>query len=81
MGGDLQPGCMADRLLTSLGQPQIICGNLLTCNEQVAEALKSGRLPDPEQYPCVSLFFCDIVGYTDICSMLDFQDILDMLHR
>jgi hypothetical protein len=23
MGGDLQPGCMADRLLTGLGQPQI----------------------------------------------------------
>jgi hypothetical protein len=24
MGGDLQPGCLADRLLTGLGQPQII---------------------------------------------------------
>jgi len=23
MGGDLQPGSLADRLLTSLGQPQI----------------------------------------------------------
>ena len=23
MGGDLQPGCLADRLLTGLGQPQI----------------------------------------------------------
>jgi hypothetical protein len=23
MGGDLQPGCFADRLLTGLGQPQI----------------------------------------------------------
>ena len=22
MGGDLQPGCLADRLLTGLGQPQ-----------------------------------------------------------
>jgi len=22
-GGDLQPGCLADRLLTGLGQPQI----------------------------------------------------------
>jgi len=29
----------------------------------------------------VSLFFCDIVGYTDICSMLEPQQILDMLHR
>ena len=24
MGGDLQPGCLADRLLTGLGQPQKI---------------------------------------------------------
>ena len=24
MGGDLQPGSLADRLLTGLGQPQII---------------------------------------------------------
>jgi len=23
MGDDLQPGCLADRLLTGLGQPQI----------------------------------------------------------
>ena len=23
MGGDLQPGCLADQLLTGLGQPQI----------------------------------------------------------
>jgi hypothetical protein len=23
MGGDLQPDCLADRLLTGLGQPQI----------------------------------------------------------
>jgi len=23
MGGDLQPGCLADRLLTGLGQPKI----------------------------------------------------------
>ena len=23
MGGDLQPGCLADRLLTGLGQPQM----------------------------------------------------------
>jgi hypothetical protein len=23
MGGDLQPGCLADRLLTGLGQPQL----------------------------------------------------------
>jgi len=24
MGGDLQPGCLADRLLTGLGQPQMV---------------------------------------------------------
>eukprot|EP00983_Pelagomonas_calceolata_P027784 872088-Pelagomonas_calceolata.AAC.2 len=48
---------------------------------QVAEALKNGHLPDPEPYPCVSLFFSDIVGYTDLCSKLATHDVMDMLHR
>uniref|UniRef100_A0A7S3VRG4 Guanylate cyclase domain-containing protein n=1 Tax=Dunaliella tertiolecta TaxID=3047 RepID=A0A7S3VRG4_DUNTE len=49
--------------------------------EKVAESLKSGRLPDPEPYPCVSLFFSDIVGYTDICTVLSLEEVLNMLHR
>mmetsp|Transcript_21523 Transcript_21523/g.56082 ORF Transcript_21523/g.56082 Transcript_21523/m.56082 type:complete len:1201 (+) Transcript_21523:90-3692(+) len=48
---------------------------------KVAEALKNGQFPDPEPYPCVSLFFSDIVGYTDICSKLATQHVMDMLHR
>uniref|UniRef100_A0A7S3VR18 Guanylate cyclase domain-containing protein n=1 Tax=Dunaliella tertiolecta TaxID=3047 RepID=A0A7S3VR18_DUNTE len=49
--------------------------------KKVAEQLKSGRFPDPEPYSCVSLFFSDIVGYTDICSVLSLEEVLDMLHR
>uniref|UniRef100_A0A7S3VSS8 guanylate cyclase n=3 Tax=Dunaliella tertiolecta TaxID=3047 RepID=A0A7S3VSS8_DUNTE len=48
---------------------------------QVADALKSGRLPDPEPYPCVSLFFSDIVGYTELCSKLSPLQVMAMLHR
>ena len=48
---------------------------------QVAEALKSGQFPDPEPYPCVSIFFSDVVGYTELCSKLAPQEIMDMLHR
>jgi len=47
----------------------------------VAEALKSGRLPDPEPFPMVSLFFSDICGYTNICSSLETHQVMDMLHR
>lgn len=47
----------------------------------MAEALKSGRTPDPEPYPCVSLFFSDVCGYTDLCSNLRPEEVMDMLHR
>lgn len=48
---------------------------------QVADALKRGRIPDPEPFPCVSLFFSDIIGYTDLCSKLSPQEVMAMLHR
>ncbi|KAF5834643.1 hypothetical protein DUNSADRAFT_8650 [Dunaliella salina] len=47
----------------------------------VAETLKSGRLPDPEPFPMVSLFFSDVCGYTTICSSLQTHEVMDMLHR
>uniref|UniRef100_A0A6S8N6M9 Guanylate cyclase domain-containing protein n=2 Tax=Dunaliella tertiolecta TaxID=3047 RepID=A0A6S8N6M9_DUNTE len=48
---------------------------------QVADALKSGRHPDPEPYSEVSLFFSDVCGYTNICSSLQPPQVMDMLHR
>ncbi|KAF5843324.1 hypothetical protein DUNSADRAFT_17902 [Dunaliella salina] len=47
----------------------------------VADALKAGCTPDPEPYPCVSIFFSDVCGYTNICSELSPQEVMDMLHR
>eukprot|EP00200_Dunaliella_tertiolecta_P016487 CAMPEP_0202422664 /NCGR_PEP_ID=MMETSP1128-20130828/50977_1 /ASSEMBLY_ACC=CAM_ASM_000463 /TAXON_ID=3047 /ORGANISM="Dunaliella tertiolecta, Strain CCMP1320" /LENGTH=1250 /DNA_ID=CAMNT_0049030737 /DNA_START=172 /DNA_END=3923 /DNA_ORIENTATION=- len=47
----------------------------------VADALKQGCSPDPEPYPCVSIFFSDVCGYTNICSTLQPQEVMDMLHR
>ncbi|KAF5843331.1 hypothetical protein DUNSADRAFT_17909 [Dunaliella salina] len=49
--------------------------------EQVANALKNGRLPDPEPFPLVSIFFSDVCGYTNICSCLDPPEVMYMLHR
>lgn len=37
---------------------------------QVAHALASGKPVEPERYDCVSIFFSDIVGYTDMSAQL-----------
>jgi len=36
---------------------------------------------DPERKDCVTIFFSDIVGFTDISSTLDPEKISIMLHR
>ena len=48
---------------------------------RVARALASGKPVEPERYDCVSLFFSDIVGYTDICGQLAPHEVMDLLDR
>lgn len=47
----------------------------------IAAALHEGRPIEPEHRDCVTIFFSDIVGFTDISSALEPQKVSDMLGR
>ncbi|GFR51053.1 hypothetical protein Agub_g13221 [Astrephomene gubernaculifera] len=48
---------------------------------KVASALQAGEAVQPERYDCVSIFFSDVVGYTDLCSKLQPNEVMDLMHR
>eukprot|EP00043_Microstomoeca_roanoka_P017580 m.184170 g.184170 ORF g.184170 m.184170 type:complete len:1326 (+) comp16663_c4_seq1:290-4267(+) len=47
----------------------------------IANALREGKKIEPEHYDCVTIFFSDIVGFTDISSTLEPRLVMDMLDR
>jgi len=47
----------------------------------IADTLKSGGKVDPQQHSCVSIFFSDIVGFTDLAAKMDPLRISRMLDR
>uniref|UniRef100_A0A6U4U0M3 guanylate cyclase n=2 Tax=Hemiselmis andersenii TaxID=464988 RepID=A0A6U4U0M3_HEMAN len=47
----------------------------------IAEALASGRKPQAEMKECVTIFFSDIVGFTDISATLTPTKVSEMLDR
>ncbi|KAL3912872.1 MAG: hypothetical protein SGILL_006720, partial [Bacillariaceae sp.] len=49
--------------------------------KHVADSLRNGQKVEPENHDLVTIFFCDIVGFTDISSTLDPMKISDMLDR
>jgi class 3 adenylate cyclase len=49
--------------------------------KHIAEALREGRKVEPEHYDCVTIFFSDIVGFTDISGASTPLKIADMLDR
>jgi hypothetical protein len=49
--------------------------------KHIAEALRSGRKVEPENHECVTIFFSDIVGFTNISSELDPMKVSDLLDR
>ncbi|GLI69601.1 hypothetical protein VaNZ11_014264 [Volvox africanus] len=48
---------------------------------KVARALQAGQTVQPERYDCVSIFFSDVVGYTDLCGQLQPGEVMDLVHR
>ena len=47
----------------------------------VAEILRNGKSFEPAHHENVTLFFSDVVGFTDMCSELPPWDIVDILNR
>jgi serine/threonine protein kinase len=47
----------------------------------IAEALQAGRTVEAEHRDCVTIFFSDIVGFTDISSTLEPRKVANMLDR
>ena len=41
----------------------------------------AGRTVEPQSYDCVTVFFSDIVGFTDMSATISAHDVLDMLDR
>ena len=49
--------------------------------QHIADKLRKGEKIEPEHRECVTIFFSDIVGFTDICSMIDASKVSQMLDR
>eukprot|EP01135_Chromosphaera_perkinsii_P009493 Nk52_evm36s1763 gene=Nk52_evmTU36s1763 len=49
--------------------------------QTVADKLLNNEAIQPEQFECVSVFFSDIVGFTNLCSHNRAEDIIQMLNQ
>lgn len=49
--------------------------------KHVAEALSCGQKVEPEHFDCVTIFFCDIVGFTTIAGSLSPAKVSNLLDR
>jgi len=49
--------------------------------KHIATALREGRKVEPEHFDCVTIFFSDIVGYTNLCQNISPYKVSDMLDR
>ena len=49
--------------------------------KHIADKLRKGEKIEPDYRECVTIFFSDIVGFTEICSMIDASKVSQMLDR
>ena len=47
----------------------------------VAEGLRKGEAVKPREHQQVTMFFSDIVGFTNLCSLIDPCEVVEMLNR
>jgi len=66
-------------LRESLRESQSLLHQMLP--PHVAEALREGRKVEPEYFKAVTIFFSDIVGFTDISSSMGPTKVMSMLDR
>ena len=69
---------LADDLLQKIRQGRTLLEQVYP--PAVARALEEGKLPPPEKYPLVTIFFSDIVGFTRISSNIGADEVMGMLH-
>ena len=72
-----------DKLSRKLANEHALSNTLLysMLPREVAERLRSGKTFEPTHHDNVTLFFSDVVGFTNMCSELPPWDIIDMLNR
>eukprot|EP00567_Pseudictyota_dubia_P007867 CAMPEP_0197454492 /NCGR_PEP_ID=MMETSP1175-20131217/38099_1 /TAXON_ID=1003142 /ORGANISM="Triceratium dubium, Strain CCMP147" /LENGTH=127 /DNA_ID=CAMNT_0042988083 /DNA_START=1 /DNA_END=380 /DNA_ORIENTATION=- len=49
--------------------------------ENVADDLQAGKTVEPCHFENVTLFFSDVVGFTQICDSIEPWDVIDMLNQ
>jgi len=49
--------------------------------EHIAQALLAGKKVEPQKHDCVTIYFSDIVSFTDISGQLSAEDVSEMLDR
>ncbi|EGD80119.1 guanylate cyclase [Salpingoeca rosetta] len=49
--------------------------------QSVATPLANGVIPPPKSFDCVTVLFCDIVGFTNISAEIPSLEVMDMLHH
>lgn len=53
---------------------------MLVLNRSVAESLKRGEKVEAENFDCVTIFFSDLVGFTELCVQSTPFEVVEMLN-
>lgn len=71
-----------DKLSKKLATEKNISNNLLysMLPREVADTLRSGKAYEPQDHENVTLFFSDVVGFTQMSAELDPWEVIDMLN-
>ena len=72
-----------DRLSKRLNREKELSNTLLNSMlpATVSESLRAGKTVEPRLYEDVTLFFSDVVGFTNICDAVEPWDVIDMLNQ